>query len=483
MYQMMRSGPRFPTGDGQRAATITTGNPVRALMHRSGIRWVLFLGVHVPLALLANESVEVATLHALATFAVGLWWALAGRRPERVAYVCAYIVGAEVLWRMTEAQVFWEFGKYSVVAIMFVALFQSRRLGAPGLPILYFVLLLPSCILTITGLDLAEARDEISFNLSGPLALTVSVWYCSRLNLSRVQLRRLFLVLIGPVVGISTIALYSTATATAIRFGDNSNFVTSGGFGPNQVSAALGLGALLALLLIVDGATSRSGRLLLLGVMVVLATQSALTFSRGGLYMAGGAALIGTLFLAKDARTRLTIVAIAVVLYLLASLLVVPFLDSFTEGALVRRLQDTRPTGRDLIALADLETWQENLILGVGPGLGKLQRAALFRAASAHIEFSRLVAEHGTLGFVALLVLCAMAVRGFRQAHTAHDRGVVASLLVWSFLYMATNDMRTVAPAFLVGLVSARIVAPEGSRVSITGSVFLRNSSLSSLNG
>ena len=68
------------------------------------------------------------------------------------------------------------------------------------------------------------------------------------------------------------------------------------------------------------------------------------------------------------------------------------------------KVSDT--TGREDIARADLEVWFDNPVLGVGPGVAKEYRAATFgRAAAAHTEFTRLLAEHGILGLVALIIL------------------------------------------------------------------------------
>src|SRR5215212_5421371 len=94
-----------------------SGNIARDLVHGSAFPLVVFLIAHIPLAFLLRQSAALATLHALATLGIGLLWACFDRRQERTVYVIAYITGAEVLWRMTDARVFWEFGKYAIVLI------------------------------------------------------------------------------------------------------------------------------------------------------------------------------------------------------------------------------------------------------------------------------------------------------------------------------------------------------------------------------
>src|SRR5678816_1878220 len=195
-----------------------------------------FAVAHIVLALVMQRAPVVATVHAIACLLVGVIIA-ARRRIQDVAYVVAYIAGSEVLWRMTQAGVFWEYGKYAISAVMLVALFRIRARRNRGLAITYLIVLLPSALLTLFALNLDLARQVISFNLSGPLCLTLCVLVFSNVRLDDSDLRTTMLALIAPVIGIATIAYYSTATAVDLEFVGESNSVTSGGFGPNQVSS------------------------------------------------------------------------------------------------------------------------------------------------------------------------------------------------------------------------------------------------------
>src|SRR5438034_4373883 len=80
-----------------------------------GLGTIAFLAAHIPLGLLLHSSSLVAALHAVATLGAGMYLALFDRRLERVACVGGYIIGGEVLWHMTQAPIFWEFGKYALV--------------------------------------------------------------------------------------------------------------------------------------------------------------------------------------------------------------------------------------------------------------------------------------------------------------------------------------------------------------------------------
>lgn len=437
----------------------TVGGPFETERESAPALWgspLVILAAHVPLALLMSEYRVIGTLHAWATFFFGLWLAASGRSAARVAYVAGYVVGAEVLWRMTGAQTPWEFGKYAAAAMFIVSMARAGRLRGPKLPFAYFALLLPSCALTLLAESWGEAREQISFNLSGPFALMTCALFFSQLRLSAAQLQRLRLALVAPVVGIAAIAISATL-GTEVVFTGESNNMTSGGFGPNQVSSALGLGAMLLLFYVLQARAARVSRAALFVVMIVLATQCAMTFSRGGLYNAAGGALCGFLFLAKDARAALRIALVAALIAGAAVFYVVPKLDEFTGGAIVERFENTDSTNRDHIVEADLQIWEEHPLMGVGPGQGPAFRRAILYGAVSHTEFSRLFAEHGLLGCVSLALLLIAGVKVVFESSDARARSVKATGVAWGLLYMITAAMRLAAPSFLFGLAFAQL--------------------------
>lgn len=431
-----------------------------------GIWAVILCAVHTPLALAIYNVEAVALLHALATLAVGLFLALAGRRRLlQVAYWGAYVAGVEVLWRMAKAPVFWEYGKYATALVLMLALVRSQLFKGQLLPVAYFALLIPSVILTFLGLEVEAARAQVSFNLSGPFALMASAVFFSRLRLTVENVKKLLLAMLIPTVGIAVITLFSTAAAvdSNMIFGENSNTVTSGGFGPNQVSATLGLGALAAWIVISTTKSKLWLKLFLFAAMGLVAVQSALTFSRGGLYNAAGGALLGAVFLMKDSRARLKIMLMVAAVIVIGLFVVLPRLQSITDGALGSRFANTDPSKRADIALADLEIWRDNPVLGVGPGLAKGTRSQYYEEAGsngAHTEFTRLLSEHGLFGFCALVLFIAMSVNNLKRARTAKGKAFIAAMIGWSFLYMANAAMRLVAPAFVFGVTFATFL-PE----------------------
>jgi hypothetical protein len=438
-----------------------------------GLTNIVFLAAHIPLGLLLHSSSLVGALHGFGTFAVGMYLALFDRRLERVAYVGGYIIGAEVLWHMTDAPIFWEFGKYSISAIFITAIIRNRLIRAPALPVLYFVLLVPSVLITLIqedwesrSADLIGGRDMISFNMSGPLALVVSAWFLSHLKLSTIRLQWLFLAVLAPIVSISTIALLSVASSSNLNFGGSSNLTASGNFGPNQVSSILGLGAILAFLFYIlsnrvtqsrkapiSGVIGWLRRFLMICLMILFIAQSALTFSRGGLYNTIVGLVMAYFYLVRESRSRLQFVFIALFLVGFSTYVLLPKLNDFTGGAFASRFENTSATGREEMIGYQLAVFKYHILFGVGPGRGS--------AFSSHTEYTRLLADHGLLGIVALLVLFIIVALNIKRARTTMNKAIVASLLAWSFAFMAHVGMRLAAPSFMIGVTFATLMLQE----------------------
>jgi O-antigen ligase len=377
-----------------------------------------------------------------------------------------YVVGAEVLWRMCHPPIPWQFAEYLLCFVCGVLLLRAGASRRPWLPVLYIGLLLPASLIPFATLPFEEARQAVSFNLSGPLCLAFCALWCSSLPLNVTGFERLGVVLLGPIGGVAFLGFLGLATSEDV-FSLNANFVASGGYGPNQVSALIGLGGLLAVLLYLGENRSWSWRLLLAGLALALLAQSALTFSRTGLYLftAAFGVAAGFLLQAKSKTLHLLLLLAVLVAVAGASL---PLLNAFTGGKLVERFSDTGLTGRDTIANMELQIWQEHPVLGAGAGMSEYLRAMLGDPRPAHTEYTRLLAEHGLPGLGACLVLLLMTTQAFFRARGPWAKAIVSSFAVWAFLFMAASAMRLAAPAFLLGLIQARFLANNPKRVRAT---------------
>lgn len=393
------------------------------------------------------------------TTLVGLALLVSARSVFPGVLVMAYAAGADVLWRMTNAAVFWEQGKLLVILVALLSLRRTAGKRGP-LPWIYLALMLPSALLTYVEPLAGEARKLISFNLSGPIALALSVALFSRLGFTRKQLRTIFFVFLAPMLGVAAIAT-STTVSEAVSFGFESNVAASGGFGPNQVSSILGLGALLAFMLLLMGRMRPMLQIGLFGILVMMGSQSALTLSRSGLVQAVLAGTIGSLALLRRGRGRAGIIVLMGLVLLTANYALLPKLDNYTGGQLAKRFQDRDSTGRDSLFKADIRVWAEHPLLGVGPGNSRAFRGETQGSGVAHTEYSRMLAEHGSLGAIALVMLLIMALKAARSNGSVEGMAVSISLIVWALTFMGINGMRIAAPALLFGLASARLLPDD----------------------
>ncbi len=420
----------------------------------------VFLALHIPMALLLSRSTQVSTLHGVLTAAVGVWLAVrSGKHPERVAYAAAYVVGAEVLWRMTRSDVYWEFGKYAISGIFLIHLMLNRPRKLPSAPLLYLGLLMPSTFITLMSVgDYLELHKALSFYLSGPLALTVAWCFFSQLKLSTKQLQHMFFALLCPTLGVATVALSGTLTVSRLAFTSESNIATSGGFGPNQVSGALGLGAVCALIWLVTSKHGWIKKFLIFSLLAVLASQAALTFSRGGLYNAAGSSIVALCFFLKDRQSRGRMIMAIGAIVLVGSFVILPNLDEFTGGALSARFKDVGVSKRDAIVRSDLNLWMENPVLGVGVGMAAVGRNM------PHTEITRLLAEHGLFGLTALGVLLISSVQAVIRARGNKGKAVASSMVAFTLLFTLDKAMRLAAPSFTFGLAFAMLIPDEDPR-------------------
>ncbi|MEW6716799.1 MAG: O-antigen ligase family protein [Chloroflexota bacterium] len=414
-------------------------------------RVIAFILVHVPLAFLIRWNPIFSTAHALITIGLGLLWLLRDRQPYRVIYLAAYITGAELLWRGTGANTFWETGKYATSLLLILAIFRYRLLSrSVKWPIYYFLLLIPSVSL-LPRFD----REAIAFNLAGPFALAVCSLFFSSISLNRSHIQRILLALIAPAVGLAILAAYGTFSTEEIIFTGASIRATAADIGPNQVSSILGLGALGAFFYALGERKNRFLRFMMIGIVIWLLAQALLTFSRGGFWTTIGAIVVAGFYMLRERRAR-TIFAFSTTFVLFVGyFLVFPLLNNFTGGTLETRFTDFDTTGRSEIIKADLIAYREHPLLGLGPGQSYIFHAVIFRISNPHTEFTRLLAEHGSLGLLALLILLWVAAKRVLAKNSLVVKAYTVSFTAWTFLFMYHAATRLVAPSFIFGLAAA----------------------------
>ncbi|MBZ0319447.1 MAG: O-antigen ligase family protein [Anaerolineae bacterium] len=426
---------------------------------------VVFVLLHIPLGLLLFYFPNLGILQAGLVFFVGIRAVMHAKRNDvMVVWTLGYLIGGEVLWRLLSLSpiVPHEGGKYIAIAIATLGIMRryKRIREWPLLPFLMFLFLLPSTVMLLGTIDIIYARKEVLGALTGPIALVLCSMYFMNLKLDHQEVKHLAVCIIAPIVSIGAIAAYNTwqsNQAGTLYFGAGSIKTTSGGFGPNQVSNTLALGAMVCWAMLITLRMRFIENLFFLFIIIGLTIQILLTFSRGGAIVLGlciaSTLITQILNFDKKESVHSKVFLWASFFAFIFLLILWPRIEDFTEGGLTRRYT-SEDTERVRIISAELEIWRDYPLLGIGPG-----RTILFignytpQVNHSHTEFSRLLSEHGIFGLLIILLLIKGAITNYSRQATVLSRIWAVSFIVYSFLYMTQAATRTVAPSIIYALI------------------------------
>ena len=196
--------------------------------------------------------------------------------------------------------------------------------------------------------------------------------------------------------------------------------------------------------------------------------QGLLTFSRGGILVALISVLLFLFFNANRITPQFIFVSITGIIILFFTF---TYIDNLTGGNLTLRYQgETEGTykygaeknlnkltsGRALIFEEDLKLWFSHPIFGVGIGASRYLRGGDLedRAVSSHIEFSRLLAEHGFFGLVFFIFLINLGFQLWRNKKIESWRLILFLIYLIGLLTSFHSAMRTFVTPLLIALSS-----------------------------
>lgn len=389
---------------------------------------------------------------------------------NEVIYISAYIIGAEVFFRMIRASPSYEFGKYGIIFFMFLGMFYSGISKKATVFWFYLICIIPGLVLGAIVLDSqTEVRKIIIFNISGPICLGIASLYCYNRKLNLNEIANLLLIMGLPIISCITYLFFYTPKLDDVLFGTGSNTSLSGGFGANQVATILGLGIFIFVSrLIFD---SKNKIILLVNSILVLyiSYRGFLTFSRGGIIT--GVLMIITLILYIYFRSNTKVkFKIHYILFFLGIVMFVVWtFTSFKTGGLIDKRYSNQDkfgrkkadltTGRGDIAEVELNSFYDNPILGIGVGKGQeYRKEKLGFQVNSHDEITRTLSEHGTFGILMLIILfLTPIILFFRNLNHIY---LIPFYLFW-FLTINHAAMRTAAPAFFYALTLIKIKKPD----------------------
>ncbi|MBX2898811.1 MAG: O-antigen ligase family protein [Cyclobacteriaceae bacterium] len=423
---------------------------------------ILFVIVfHITIGLVLTITKSIAFYWQVMILILGLMHIVqSGNRKNEAAIWAAYFAGMEVIVRMTGQYAFWEIGKYGVIAFLGTGIFISRSKYEPAY-LLYFLFLLPS-IFVANYKDWNQAKDMLSFNLSGPLCLTVSAIYFHNRNIDGGILLAIFRAFALPILTMLVYLSFGTVDLSDITFDTHSNFKASGGYGPNQVSMVLGFSVFMLIILRYYRQTF-SGWLWIDYILILLLLFRALvTFSRGGVL--GMALALGVfLFFNLVQKSRVQKIGKRFLLFVFvggSAYLLWNYTNELTQNKLTDRYSSTQErkrgdqltTGRLLLGENDLMIFLEKPLLGIGPGNSKIGNKELIgREVATHTEWTRMLAEHGIFGLISLLLLLGIPLNHLISRST-NLRPLLIALFVLAIFSSTHSAMRVAAIGFLYSL-------------------------------
>jgi len=374
---------------------------------------------------------------------------------------CAYITGAEVLFRMTKGGLAYEASKYLIILFMAMGMFY-KGLSGKGYP--YFIcliLMLPAVLVASVTLSLnAHFRTNIAFVLSGPVSLCVAALFCYDRKITGKQIMDILIYLMLPIVSTTVyLFLYNPSIKDALS-GTASNSATSGGFGPNQVATILGLGMFIMVVRLFLRSPSFVYKMLNLGILGAMSFRAIVTFSRGGIFAAiiVVAAFLWSLFFRASYRQKNQIISSFVLLVLGASITWV-ISSTQTMGLIDKRYANEDSLGREKgdISTGRLDLFMEEIdgflqspFLGIGASRTKNIRVETTgQHLPSHNEIGRLLAEHGLFGIVILTILIFTPLSYYSK--NRKNVFFYAFLCFW-FATINHTGMRIGAPSFIYAL-------------------------------
>ena len=413
-----------------------------------------------------NTFISLSTLWGLSVVLIGTVFILTSPDPkgQYPLIFSAYIVGVEVLLRMTSAKLFWEFGKYSIIYFLLLGILRQRSKIFIYTPILFYFLLLIPSVFMVPFDEFSQWRQDVAFNLSGAGCLAISSLYMYNKTIDKSMLKNILFALALPIISMSIYNIIMMPDLSSYYFQPYSNPITSGRFGPNQVSTLFGLG-IVSILIMQVFKTNLFGSVIIdysiLGLFCILGL---LTFSRGGILAAIISFSVSFSYFIFRKQKKILILRNGIGLVFVA-LISWYLIVSITDGVISQRYGIGKTayseklfidfTGRLEIYSIDLSIFSDNFFTGVGPGQANTLREVYGygKNVAAHIEYSRMLAEHGVFGLASLMLLLIIPIAIFNNISNPEKKTIMILFGLLAILTMTHSAMRIAMPCLMYSFI------------------------------
>jgi hypothetical protein len=417
---------------------------------------------HVVIGALGYALPFTTKIYGYSIFIFGVYYIIKKQnRNNEALIVAAYVVGSEVFLRMTGGNPLYEISKYGVIVFLFMGMYFSGISKGATPYWIFLLLLVPSVVISTFVLDFdTNIRKAIAFNISGPVCLGVASLYTYRRKISLDQTNDILLSMGLPIIACMIYLTLYTPNIRDVVTSTQSNFETSGGYGPNQVATILGLGMFIFFSRVI--LESRTKFMLAINLIIALNImyRGMLTFSRGGMVTGFLMIVLLLLFLYFKTNYKGRVKLNYIIVFVTLAMITTWGYTSFQTGGLIDkryanqdaagRAKESQLTGREDIARDEISIFFENPIFGVGVGKGvEVRESQTGTFVLSHDEITRMMAEHGSLGILALMILFFTPLVLYLE--NKFNMFMLCFVLFW-FLTINHAAMRTAVPAFVYSL-------------------------------
>lgn len=395
---------------------------------------------------------------------------LSHRKPSLFLILFSYVISFEVLDRMAKTSPFipYELGKYLLVLMGFLGLIYLGVRSKKG--IWMVILISPALLYDFSGQR--NIFDFINYYLA-PLSVGLGLAYANRFPISKTTLNQILKFIFWGCLASLVFTYIKTPDLDNIEFRLGANFETTAGHSSNQVSTILGLGMFIAFYSFYNSLNFSGNRILDVLIFAGFAFQGLLSFSRGGMLV--GVLGIILLIILPDIGTnkpnfgnynksnKPILISFAAIIGLW---IVFEVTNSITNGNLLLRYQgETQGTllgskkvttdhllsGRLVIMQKDFDLFFKYPITGVGLGVSPYLRDPDRERVAAHVELSRLFAEHGILGVAFSILLFTLPFNSWKMNRISNGRNILFILIVFGLATTFHAAMRTfITPLFII---------------------------------
>ena len=254
-------------------------------MEESHKRYLMLIFLHIAIGFALYFIPFFPKIYGYLILFGGIYYVINSQnKNDEVLYASAYIVGSEVVLRMTGGNINYEFSKVGVIIFMIIGFYYKGISKNATVYWIFLLLLTPGIIIAMYTLNYTtDIQNKISFNTSGPISLAVCSLYCYARKVSFKQLNEILLLIGLPVISTVIYLVLYTPSVKDVITGTGSNYQTSGGFGPNQVATILGLGMFVFVSRLIYFSNAKILFLINLIITFNITYRGLVTFSRGGM--------------------------------------------------------------------------------------------------------------------------------------------------------------------------------------------------------